>query len=82
MIMFVLKFSVGRLEAAKSKDEAILKSYIMNNNAHKENYVYRNPNEVSITPSNSLPFYNTKSLANRTHKKINGNFLWVLGSKR
>lgn len=84
MIMFVLKFSIGRLEAAKSKDEAILKSYIMNNSGHKDSssYTYKNPNEISIAPSNSLPFYNSKSLAKRTHKKINGNFLWVMSSKR
>jgi hypothetical protein len=79
MALFVLKFSIGKLEAAKSLDEAILKSYIMNNSSsrNKENEIYSN--EKSIKPSNGLPYWGRKKKAKKIEKEINGSYLWMFG---
>lgn len=74
MILFVMKYSISKIEAAKAKDKAILKSYVMNNGI-RNNYRTYSSNENSITPKNRLPFYTYNSLKK---KAGNGNFLWSL----
>ena len=77
MSLFVMQFSLNKLESVKTKDAAILGAYMMGGGFSKK------PNEnihVSMTPKNSLPFYNNKTL-NKYPNNINGNFMWLLGGR-
>lgn len=76
MALFVMKYSINKLEATKAKDATILKSYIMAGG----NSVYKPNNSKTIIPSNGLPFYNSSSLhgGNKKFSNINGNYLWLL----
>lgn len=79
MALFVLKYSIGKLEATKAKDESILKSYMTSNSSLYIPHSLRN-SELSISPKNGLPFYNS---GNNIHKrtkfsKVDGNYLWLL----
>ena len=78
MSLFVMQFSLNKLESAKHKDAAILGAYMMGGGFSQK------PSEkktVSMTPKNSLPFYNNKTLT-KYNNNINGNFMWLLGGKR
>jgi hypothetical protein len=76
MTLFVMRFSIGKLEATKAKDATILQSYVMNG-SQTSAADYYSKNEFSISPGNGLPFYNSKTLPQNSN--INGNFLWVFG---
>ena len=72
MGLFVMQFSVNKLQSAKSKDSAILSAYMIGGGmeTRRENSSY------SMQPSNKMPFYNSKTL-NKTN--VNGNFMWLFG---
>lgn len=72
MCLFVMQFSVNKLQSAKSKDSAILSAYMIGGGmeTRRENSSY------SMQPSNKMPFYNSKTL-NKTN--VNGNFMWLFG---
>lgn len=72
MCLFVMQFSVNKLQSAKSKDSAILSAYMVGGGmeTRRENSSY------SMQPSNKMPFYNSKTL-NKTN--VNGNFMWLFG---
>ncbi len=72
MCLFVMQFSVNKLQSAKSKDSAILSAYMIGGGmeTRRENSSY------SMQPSNKMPFYNNKTL-NKTN--VNGNFMWLFG---
>lgn len=72
MGLFVMQFSVNKLQSAKSKDSAILSAYMIGGGmeTRRENSSY------SMQPSNKMPFYNNKTL-NKVN--VNGNFMWLFG---
>lgn len=81
MGLFVLRYSILRIEATRQKDEAILKSYIVTNQG--SGYASDRRNSLSIRPDGKpnrpLPFYTKRSL----HKpNVNGSFLWLLSNYR
>ena len=78
MALFVMQFSLNKLQSVKNKDAAILGAYMMGGG-----YTPRpqTRNSIDMTPSNKLPFYNNKTL-NKYPSQVNGNFMWLLGSRK
>lgn len=76
MSLFVMKYSLNKLESVKNKDSAILRSYIMN----ASNTITKTPQDsMSVRANNNkLPFYNNKVL-NKYPSNIQGSCLWVFG---
>lgn len=78
MGLFVMQFSLSKIENAKHKDAAILSSYMMNTSSLQSN---TNANRsLSMTPRSSLPFYNEKTL-NKNFSSSQGSYLWLLSGK-
>lgn len=73
MGLFVMKFSLGKLEATKAKDRAILKSYMMSNNIPSSPRRYTD--EKSVRPSAALPIYNSKMF--KKNNAMFGNYMWL-----
>ncbi len=75
MGLFIMQYSINKLVSVKNKDAAILSSYMTSGNIetrqHRTNY--------DMTPNNNLPFYNNKTIKN---KSIHGNFMWLFGNRR
>lgn len=79
MALFVMQFSLNKIENVKHKDAAILSAYMMNSNAPRQ--TNNNQRSVGIHPSQSLPFYGSKTFNKNPYTNINGSFLWLLGGK-
>ena len=79
MGLFVMQFTLNRIQNTVNKDKSILNAYMMSNaiNMNKPRINYGNP----ITPQNGLPFYNSKNI-NKLDNIPNGNCMWVFGTTR
>ena len=79
MGLFVMQFTVNRIQNTVSKDKSILNAYMMSNaiNMNKSKINYGNP----ITPQNGLPFYNSKNI-NKFDHIPDGSCMWVFGMQR
>lgn len=79
MGLFVMQFTLNRIQNTVNKDKSILNAYMMSNaiNMNKPKISYGNP----ITPQNGLPFYNSKNI-NKTSSIPNGSCMWVFGMQR
>jgi len=79
MGLFVMQFTLNRIQNTVKKDKSILNAYMMSNaiNMNKPRINYGNP----ITPQNGLPFYNSKNI-NKIDSIPNGNCMWVFGTTR
>ena len=77
MGLFVMQFTLNRIQNTVNKDKSILNAYMMSNaiNMNKPRINYGNP----ITPQNGLPFYNGKNI-NKINNIPNGNCMWVFGT--
>ena len=76
MGLFVMQYSVNRIQNTIKKDKAILNGYMMSNSM---NVSKKRLNDGStISPKNGLPFYNSSKLLPKNNV-INGNFMWVFG---
>jgi hypothetical protein len=75
MGLFVMQFSFKKLEATKSKDAAILNSYMLSGGYKAKT------NELKegkpITPGAGLPFYNNNSFKNNNNNG-QGSFMWLI----
>ena len=74
--LFVMKYSINRIEATKSKDAAILKSYMTN--ATPSVAIHSNTNSYSSRPKEGksyAPFYSGKMLT--SPKDVRGSFMWL-----
>lgn len=78
MALFVMQYSLAKIESTKNRDAAILRGYVMNSGYR---YSQSPKSSVSMTPNSTLPFYNERTLT-KFSNKINGNFMWLLGGKR
>lgn len=78
MGLFVMQYTVNRIENTVKKDKAILNAYLMAGaiNMNKPRINYGSP----IAPNNGLPFYTQKSFPK--NNVINGNFMWVFGGMK
>lgn len=79
MGLFVMQFTLNRIQNTVNKDKSILNAYMMSNaiNMNKPRINYGNP----ITPQNGLPFYNSKNI-NKIDSIPNGSCMWVFGIKK
>ena len=79
MGLFVMQFTLNRIQNTVNKDKSILNAYMMSNaiNMNKPKINYGSP----ITPQNGLPFYNSKNI-NKIDSIPNGNCMWVFGTTR
>ena len=76
MGLFVMQYSVNRLQSTIKKDKAILNAYRMGTGfAQKQNKV---TNGVPISPRSGLPFYNGNKVLKKYDNTINGTHLWLL----
>ena len=77
MGLFVMQFTVNKLQDIKNKDAAILRSYTMNSGFSRRDI----QDKVDMRPK-AAPFYNEKSL-NKTPPHVTyGNFMWLFGSRK
>ena len=79
MVLFVMQFSLNKIESAKHKDKAILNSYMMAGsiNVNQKKMLEGKP----IVPENGLPFYNNKVFEKYGHN-VQGSYLWLFGGYR
>ena len=78
MGLFVMQYTVNKLQDIKNKDAAMLGAYTMNHGF--ANY-RKQSSSIDMRPK-VAPFYNSKSL-NKTPQNTNyGNFMWLFGSRK
>jgi hypothetical protein len=76
--LFVMQYTVNRIENTVKKDKAILNAYMMGGaiSMNKSKVNYGRP----ITPKEGMPFYTQKSFPK--NNVINGTHMWVFGKFR
>jgi hypothetical protein len=75
MGLFVMQYTVNRIQNTQKKDKAILNAYMMGGSMNTHRSRLRDGD--TITPKSGLPFYTQKSFPK--NNVINGNFMWVFG---
>lgn len=78
MALFVYKFSFKKLESVKSRDAAILNSYMMGGGYRPKPVTIQEDVPVSNMPK-VMPFYSTSSFS-KTSKSSNP-YMWVIGGR-
>ena len=78
MALFVMQFSLNKLQTVKNKDAAILGAYMMGGGYTPKP---QTRDSIDMTPNNKLPFYTNKTF-NKYNSNVNGNFMWLFGSRR
>ena len=76
MGLFVMQYSVNRIQKTVNKDKAILSSYMVGGSIPTKGSSLTNG--ITMTPKNGLPMYSANKLLPKSNV-INGNFLWVFG---
>ena len=79
MGLFVMQYTVNRIQNTQNKDKAILNAYMRGNGIAMSKPKIVN-GEV-ITPKGGLPFYSGKKIAKK-YEHINGTHLWLFGHQR
>lgn len=79
MGLFVMQYTVNRIQNTQSKDKAILNAYMMRS-AMSMNKP-RMHNGDTIAPKTGLPFYNGKKIMKK-YEHINGTHMWLFGSMK
>ena len=80
MALFVMQFSLERLQKAKATDAAVLGAWTSGNNVKPIQNV-RTSQSVSMQPSNAMPFYTSKNTANNPYNTTMGNCMWLFAGK-
>jgi hypothetical protein len=80
MALFVMQFSLDKMQKAKQADAAILSSWTTNTSIKQTN-TYTTNNSLSMTPNNTMPFYSDKQYANPFQTSM-GDCLWLFAGKR
>ena len=76
MGLFVMQYSVNRLQSTIKKDKAILNAYRMGTGfVQKQNKI---TNGAPISPKSGLPFYSSNKILKKYDGTINGTHLWLL----
>ena len=78
MGLFVMQYTVNRIQNTQNKDKAILNAYMMG--ASMTMNKPKMKGGEMITPKNGLPFYTQKSFPK--NNVINGSFMWVFGKQK
>lgn len=77
MGLFVMQYTVNRIQSTKNKDAAILGSYKLGGGISTNNRY--NDSSIDMRPKQNLPFYTKNATKHRTPPNINGNFMWIFG---
>lgn len=77
MGLFVMQYTVNRIQSTKNKDAAILGSYKLGGGISTNNRY--NDSSIDMRPKQNLPFYTKNATKRRTPPNINGNFMWIFG---
>ena len=78
MALFVMQFSLEKMEKAKQADAAILSAWTTNNSVKPTNNMYAS--SISIQPNTTLPFY-TSNKANNPFQTSMGDCMWLFAGK-
>ena len=78
MALFVIQFSLNKMESRKATDKAILQAYMMGGGTSYKDYSNKN---VDMRPKNGLPMYNSSTLS-KYPNGVNGNLMWLFTKKR
>jgi hypothetical protein len=77
MALFVMQYTVNRIQNTKNKDAAILSAYKLGGGSTYNRYNPTNGN-IDMRPKTNMPFY-TKNNTKKISSNINGNFMWIFG---
>lgn len=77
MGLFVMQFTVNKLQDIKNKDAAMLGAYTMNSGFAQRTQADR----IDMRPK-AAPFYSNKTLNKTPSNPQYGNFMWLFGSRR
>ena len=81
MALFVMQFSLERLQKAKQADAAMLGAWTAGNNVKPIQNV-RTSQSISMQPSNSMPFYSSRNVGNNPYNNSTlGNCMWLMAGK-
>jgi hypothetical protein len=75
MALFVMKYTLNKIEERNKMDKAILSSYMMSTYSHTT--FRRQDVDGYMTPKQGLPFYNERTI-NNLGSSVNGSFMWLL----
>ena len=81
MALFVMQYSLERLQKAKAADAAILNAWTSSSNVSP---VYDNKSfnsSISMSPNNVMPFYTNKTVNNNPYNTAMGNYMWLFAGK-
>ena len=81
MGLFVMQFSLERLQQAKETDAAILSSWVTSNSVKNVTTYYNSNGTISMQPDNVMPFYSNKTL-NNPYETSMGDCMWLFAGKR
>ena len=76
MGLFVMQYTVNRIQNTQNKDKAILNAYMMGTAMSMNKPKMKNGE--TIAPKSGLPFYSSKNL--NKNNVINGTHMWVFGT--
>jgi hypothetical protein len=77
MGLFVMQYTVNRIQNTQNKDKAILNAYMMRSAMSMNKSKMHNGD--TIAPKTGLPFYNGKKIAKK-YEHINGTHMWLFGT--
>ena len=79
MALFVMQFSLERLQKAKAADAAILNAWTTSSSSNYNLNKYNN--SISISPNNVMPFYTGRNQLNNPYTTSMGDCMWLFAGK-
>lgn len=79
MGLFVLRFSLNKIQEIKNKDRAILNAYRVNSSFSSSTYS-SSPKSIDMRAKNDCPLYQAKK--NNQFDHIQGNYMWLFGANK
>ena len=76
MALFVMQYTVNKLETSKNKDAAILSAYMLGGGMSTKRVI---EDRVDMRPKGMQPMYNQRTLKGGYPDHVQGNFLWLFG---
>ena len=76
MALFVMQYTVNKLETSKNKDAAILGAYMLGGGMNTKRVI---EDRIDMRPKGVQPMYNQRTLKGGYPDHVQGNFLWLFG---
>ena len=80
MGLFVMQYSVNRLQNTIKKDKAILSAYMVGSSTNRQNTINSN-RSLGMTPRTGLPLYNGSKFK-KFNDKVNGTYMWLFANNK